>query len=195
MLAHNNGQNADYSSFAKSLGISSVTVKNYIDLLEETFMLKTIPPYISNQGKRLVKSPKLFLSDTGITATLLGLRDYEAMMGHPSFGTMWEQLVLNNLIGHFPKAEFYFYRSTNGAEIDFVMVLYNYVFAIECKASLSPKLSIGNFNSIEDIAPKKSFVIIPTNKNDSWLIKENIEVVSLSELISKIKTIMDSSKN
>ncbi|GAB1433738.1 ATP-binding protein [Spirochaetota bacterium] len=190
MLAHNNGQNADYSSFAKSLGISSVTVKNYIDLLEETFMLKTIPPYISNQGKRLVKSPKLFLSDTGITATLLGLRDYEAMMGHPSFGTMWEQLVLNNLIGHFPKAEFYFYRSTNGAEIDFVMVLYNYVFAIECKASLSPKLSIGNFNSIEDIAPKKSFVIIPTNKNDSWLIKENIEVVSLSELISKIKTII-----
>ena len=142
--------------------------------------------------KRLVKSPKIYLSDTGITATLLSLRDYETMIGHPSFAAMWEQLVLNNLIGHFPKAEFYFYRSTNGAEIDFVMVLYNYVFAIECKASLSPKLSQGNFNSIEDIAPKKTYIVIPTNKNESWLLKENIEVVSLNELVLKIEDIISS---
>ena len=72
------------------------------------------------------------------------------------------------------------------------MVLYNYVFAIECKASLSPKLSLGNFNSIEDIAPKKTFVVIPTNKNESWLLKENIEVVSLKELIHKIEDIISS---
>lgn len=186
MLAHNNGQTADYSTLAKSLGVSSVTVKNYIDLLQETFMLKTVQPYISNLGKRLVKSPRIYLTDTGITATLLGLRNYEALIGHPAFGSLWEQLVLNNLIGHFPNAEFYFYRTTGGAEIDFVMVLYNKVYAIECKASLSPKLSVGNFNALEDINPTQTFVVVPASGSESWPMKNGIEVVSLTELINKI---------
>lgn len=185
MLAHHNGQTADYSTLARSLGVSSVTVKNYIDLLEETFMLKTVPPYLSNLGKRLVKSPKIYLTDTGITAALLGLRHYEAIIGHPSFGRLWEQLVLNNLAGHFPNAKFHFYRTTAGAEIDFVMVLHNKVFAVECKASLSPKLSVGNFNAIEDINPAHTFVVIPTNNNESWIMKNGIEAVSLSGLITK----------
>ncbi|MDR0792402.1 MAG: ATP-binding protein [Chitinophagaceae bacterium] len=187
MLAHNNGQTADYSTLAKSLSISSVTIKNYIDLLEETFMLKTVPPYTSNLGKRLVKSPKIYLSDTGITATLLGLRNYEAIIGHSAFGSLWEQMVLNNLIGHFPNAEFYFYRTTGGAEIDFMMTLYGKVYAIECKASLSPKLSVGNFNAIEDISPTQTFVVVPANDSESWAMKNGIEVVSLTGLIAKIE--------
>jgi predicted AAA+ superfamily ATPase len=73
MLAHNNGKTADYSTFAKSLNVSSVTVKNYIDLLESTFMVEVVAPYISNMGKRLVKAPKVYISDSGITAALLGL--------------------------------------------------------------------------------------------------------------------------
>ena len=86
MLAHNNGQTVDYSNLAKSLGVSSVTVKNYIDLLEGTFMVDVVPSYISNLGKRLVKSPKVYISDSGILAALLGLRDFNEIMGHPSFG-------------------------------------------------------------------------------------------------------------
>lgn len=186
MLAHNNGQTADYSILAKALGISSVTIKNYIDLLEETFMLKTLPPYVSNLGKRLVKSPRIYLTDTGITAALLGLRNYDAIIGHSSFGSLWEQLVLNNLVGHFPNAAFYFYRTTGGAEMDIVINLYDKIFAVECKATLSPKLSVGNFNAIEDIAPTKTFVVIPANGRESWVLKNNIEVVSLSELIAQI---------
>jgi predicted AAA+ superfamily ATPase len=186
MLAHNNGQTADYSTLATSLGVSSVTVKNYIDLLEQTFMLKTVPPYLSNLGKRLVKSPKIYLADTGITATLLGLRNYEAMIGHSSFGNLWEQLVLNNLIGHFPNAEFYFYRTTGGAEMDFVMQLYNKIYAIECKASLSPKLSVGNFNAIEDINPAHTFVVVPANGSEAYAMRKGIEVVSLTDLIAQI---------
>ena len=90
MLAHNNGKTADYSTFAKSLNVSSVTVKNYIDLLESTFMVEVVAPYISNMGKRLVKAPKVYVSDSGITAALLGLYNFDALSAHPSFGTIWE---------------------------------------------------------------------------------------------------------
>jgi predicted AAA+ superfamily ATPase len=180
MLAHVNGQTVDYSTIAKSLGVSVTTIKNYIDLLEETYMLEVIPPYISNLGKRLVKSPKIYISDSGITAALLGLRNYEELSGHPAFGAIWEQIVLSNLKGLYPDAKFYFYRTSNGAEIDFVMQLNNKVFAIECKASLSPILSKGNYNAISDIAPEQTFVVAPVNKG--WTMRQNIELVSLNDI-------------
>ena len=185
MLAHCNGQTADYSALSKSLGVSNVTVKNYIDLLEETFMLKTVSPYISNLKKRLVKSPKIYLNDSGLTTALLGLNNYESILGHPSFGSLWEQIVLSNLHGTFPDAEFYYYRTTNGAEIDFVMKIRNRIFAIECKVSLSPSLSTGNYNAIEDISPEKTYLVSPVNEGKGWIMRNNIELISLSE-ISKI---------
>lgn len=184
MLAHNNGQTVDYSAFAKSLGVSSTTIKNYIDLLEETFMLKIVPPYISNLGKRIVKSPKIYLNDSGITAALIGLHNYEAMIGHPSFGAIWEQITLNNLHGAFPEAEFYFYRTTNGAEMDFIMKYRNKTFAIECKATLSPSLTKGTHYAIEDVKPEATFVVAPVK--NGWSMKNNIEIVSLFEIVDMI---------
>jgi len=185
MLAHINGQTVDYTTLSKSLGVSSVTVKNYIDLLESTFMVEVIPSYISNLKKRLVKSPKVYISDSGITATLLGLRNFEEISGHPSFGAIWEQIVLSNLKGLFPDAVFYFYRTSNGAEIDFVMHLKNIVFAIECKSTYSPTLSKGNYNAIEDIKPNFVFVVSPIKKG--WQMKQGIELVSINELEMKIR--------
>jgi len=185
MLAHINGQTVDYTTLSKSLGVSSVTVKNYIDLLESTFMVEVIPSYISNLKKRLVKSPKVYISDSGITATLLGLRNFEEISGHPSFGAIWEQIVLSNLKGLFPDAVFYFYRTSNGAEIDFVMHLKNIVFAIECKSTYFPTLSKGNYNAIEDIKPNFVFVVSPIKKG--WQMKQGIELVSINELEMKIR--------
>jgi len=185
MLAHGNGQTVDYSKLSNSLGISGTTVKNYIDLLESTFMVDVIPSYISNLGKRLVKSPKVYISDSGITAALLGLRNFEEMSGHPSFGAIWEQIVVSNLKGLFPEASFYFYRTSNGAEVDFVMKIKNTVFAIECKSSYSPTLSKGNYNAFEDIDPKYIFVVAPVVKG--WSMKQGIDIVSLEELEVKIR--------
>ena len=185
MLAHINGQTVDYSTLAKSLGVSSMTVKNYIDLLESTFMVEVIPAYISNSGKRLVKAPKVYISDSGITAALLRLRSFEEISGHPAFGAIWEQIVLSNLRGLFPDATFYFYRTSNGAEMDFVITLKNTVFAIECKSGFTPGLSRGNYNAIEDIAPKHVFVVSPIVKG--WKMKQGIDFVSLDELEKKIK--------
>lgn len=185
MLAHLNGQTVDYSKLAKSLGVSAITVKNYIDLLESTFMVDVIPPYFSNLGKRLVKAPKIYITDSGITTTLLGLRNFEEMAGHPSFGSIWEQIVLSNMKELFPEASFYFYRTSNGAEVDFVMKIKELVFTIECKASVAPKLSKGNFYAYQDIDPTLSFVAAPIKKG--WPMKPGIDVVSLSELETKIR--------
>jgi hypothetical protein len=180
MLAHNNGQTIDYTHLGRSLGVSSVTVKNYVDLLESTFMVKVVLPYVSNMGKRLVKAPKVYISDSGITATLLGLKSFEMMAGHSSFGAIWEQIVLSNLKGLFPGASFYYYRTGNGAEMDFVMRKDNRVWAFECKASLSPSLSKGTYYAIEDIAPEHTFVVAPVKKG--WPVKRGINVISLDEL-------------
>lgn len=180
MLAHNNGQTVDYSRFAQSLGVSAATVKSYIDLLESTFMVEVILPYVSNLGKRLVKAPKVYVADSGITAALLGLKDFSSISGHPSFGAIWEQIVLSNLKGLFPTAEFFHYRTSNGAEMDFVMVLNNTILAIECKASLSPSITKGTFNAIDDIKPVRTLIVAPVNKG--WQVKPNLEVVSIEEV-------------
>ena len=180
MLAHVNGQTVNYSTLASSLGISSVSVKNHIDLLANTFMLEIIPPWHSNLGKRLVKAPKVYIVDSGITAALLGLRSFNEISGHPVFGSMWEQIVLANLRGWFPFAEICHYRTSNGAEADFVIMLDNKIFVIECKASFDPSLSKGNYIAFEDIAPEHTFVVTPSK--ESWSLKPGIDVVSLEEL-------------
>lgn len=185
MLAHLNGQTSDYSKLAKSLNVSIPTIKKYIDLLESTFMLEILPAYFSNSGKRLIKAPKIYIADSGITAALSGLNSLEEMMGHPSIGGIWEQIVLTNLKANYPKAVFNFYRTSNGAEIDIVMTLNNSIFAIECKNSLSPSLSKGFYFAIEDIYPTHSFIVTPVD--EGWPIKKGIDVIGLNELTSKIE--------
>lgn len=186
MLAHINGQTVNYSTLSNSLGVSATTIKNYIDLLEATFMVEIVPPYISNLGKRLVKAPKVYIADSGITATLLGLRSFDEIMAHPAFGAIWEQIVLLNLKGQYPNAEFYHYRTNHGAEIDIVMRLQNTVVAIECKATVSPKLSKGNHNAIADIQAKHSYIVCPIK--EGWAMQQSIDVIGLGD-INKISSI------
>ena len=112
MLAHNNGQTLNLSTIGGSLGISHTTVRNYLDLLQETFMVHILPTFTSNTGKRQVKSPKVYIADTGIITALLGLEDFNKIAGHPVFGSLWESLVIENLKGIFPRAELSFYRTS-----------------------------------------------------------------------------------
>jgi len=188
MLAHTNGQTVDYSTLARSLEVSAVTIKNYIDLLESTFMVEIVPSYFSNMGKRLVKAPKVYITDSGICSALLGLSTFEAISGHPAIGAIWEQIVLVNIKGMFPDATFNFYRTTNGAEIDFVVKVKNRVFAIECKSGMSPSLSKGNYNAIEDVHPIHTFIVCPVEKG--WQLKNEIDIVSLTEIEDKIRLLI-----
>jgi predicted AAA+ superfamily ATPase len=185
MLAHVNGQTVNYSSLGNSLGVSNQTIKNYIDLLKSTYMVDVVEPYISNVGKRLVKAPKVYISDSGIVAALLGIRTFEELSGHPAFGAVWETVVLANLRGTFPDAEISYYRTAGGAEIDFVVQLNNQIIAVECKASYSPTLTKGNHIAMNDIQPRHSFVVTPSS--DSWAMSKRIDVVSLAGLIKKLE--------
>jgi len=185
MLAHVNGQTVNYSNLGNSLGVSNQTVKNYIDLLKSTYMVDVVESYISNQGKRLVKAPKVYISDSGIVSALLGLRSFTDLSGHPAFGAVWETIVLANLRGTFPEADISFYRTAGGAEVDFVLQINRKIIAIECKASYSPALSKGNYIAIEDIQPQHTFVVTPSS--ESWAMRKGIDVVSLNDLILRLK--------
>ncbi|NTV01823.1 MAG: ATP-binding protein [Chlorobiaceae bacterium] len=188
MLAHNNAQILNLSTIGGSLGISHTTVRNYIDLFEETFMVTSLSPLLANTGKRLIKSPKVYLSDTGIVAALLGLEDFNRIAGHPVFGSLWETLVLVNIQGMFPRADLSYYRTSHGAEIDIVMERSGKRIAIECKASAAPALSRGNTSAIADIAPLHTFVVAPVQ--ESYPLREGVSVVGLSELIRQIKMLL-----
>lgn len=187
MLAHYNGQTINYSALSASLGVSHTTIRNYIDLLEGAFMLFQLKAYYGNTKKRLVKSPKIYISDTGIVTALLQLRNFEQIAGHPGFGALWETLVLANIYGHFPDLDYSFYRTSHGAEIDIVVSNGKYQVAIECKATVSPKLSVGNYSALQEIRPNATYVVAPVEK--SFPMSEGIDVLTLSELVDRVRDV------
>ena len=184
MLAHSNGQTANFSALGSSLGLSHTSVRTYIDLLEGTFMVRQLKPYQGNTKKRLVKSPKVYITDSGLTTALLNLRSFEEAAGHPAFGSLWESVVTENIIGHYPGLKLSYYRSSHGNEIDLVITDGTNEIAVECKSTLSPSLSRGNYSAIDDINPVKTFVVIPAK--EGYPLKEDIDVVSLPGLIKQI---------
>jgi predicted AAA+ superfamily ATPase len=187
MLAHLNGQVTNLSMIGSSLGVSHTTIRNYIDLLADTFMLSVLQPRMANTGKRQVKSPKTYLTDTGIANTLLGLRSYEQLIGHPSFGICWETLVLSELKAHFPEADYTFYRTSHGSEIDFLTEMAGQLIAVECKATASPALHRGTYSAIEDLKPAITYVVSPVA--NGWPMRKGIKVVSLAELITNLQSL------
>lgn len=184
MLAHTNGQTVNLSMLGKSLEVSHTTVRHYIDLLEDAFMLYQVRPYSGNTRKRLVKSPKVYLADTGIAHALLGLRDFTQASGHPAFGSLWEAAVLSNLIGHFPNLTYSFFRTSTGDEIDFVLSDGNKVMAVECKATVAPKLSKGNHAALDEIPARQALVAAPVA--EGFPLTPNWQVVSLGGLIQAV---------
>jgi predicted AAA+ superfamily ATPase len=162
MLAHQHGQLLNYSTLSKSLGVSQPTVTNAIYYLEEAMLVKTLKPWHSNTGKRLVKTPKIYIRDSGMLHYLLGIRSFNQLMGHPQAGNSWEGFVIQQIMSHLPANLLpYFYRTGAGAELDLVLAKGNTItHAIEIKLSSAPKLSRGNTESINDLQPEHLAVII-----------------------------------
>jgi uncharacterized protein len=185
MLAHLNGQTVNYSLIGNSLGVSHNTIRNYIELLSETFMLNIVPPYFQNTKKRLIKAPKIYLPDHGILNELLGIRDFNQLSGHPVLGSLWESVVLSNLQSLIPSGDFCFYRTSNGAELDFIFRAGSKLSAIECKATLIPVISKGTYIAMEDTGISKLIVIAPVAKG--WRKSENTFIASLAESIPLIR--------
>ena len=188
MLAHSNGQALNLSRLGESLGVSHTTVRHYVDLLEHTFMVKQLYPWSGNTKKRLVKSPKVYLTDSGIASALLQLNGFEQLVGHPVFGSLWESIVFMQIISHFKHVNMSFYRTNHGNEIDFILSFPNKTIAVECKASVAPSLNKGSHKAADDIQPDHMFVAAPVETG--YPMKEGIDVVSLHELIEQINALV-----
>jgi len=161
MLAHGQGTLLNASRLAAALQISAPTVHRYIDLLADLLLVRRMAPYHRNAGKRLVKSPKIYVRDSGLVHALLGLRTYEDLLGHPVCGASWEGMVLENLIFSAPDRTLAsFYRTAAGAEIDLLLEIPGHgLWAIEVKRSLTARPQKGFYIACEDVKPDRRFVV------------------------------------
>ncbi|MBN2658571.1 MAG: ATP-binding protein [Spirochaetales bacterium] len=164
MLAHNHGQLINFSNLGKSLGVSHHTVKSYIDILEQTFVVRSLSPFYSNLGKRLIKTPKLYIRDTGILHTLLGIEEMNDLLGHPVCGNSYESYVIENIRSLYPHWQYSFYRDSTGNEIDLIMEKGNRRIAIEIKSSGTPKPEKGFWNSLDFVKPTETWILAPVDE-------------------------------
>jgi len=186
MLAHNQGGLLNASNLARGLGVSGVTVGHYLDLMVDLLLVRRLPPRLANVGKRLVRSPKVYVRDSGIVHALLGLVDKEAVLGHPVAGSSWEGFAIENAIGAVgARAEASFYRTSGGAEIDLVLSWRDgREWAIEVKRTSAPKLERGMRSALEDLRPERSFVVYPGSER--YRLADDAEAIGLPELCAEI---------
>lgn len=182
MLAHHQGGLLNVAQFARNLGVDAKTAGSYIDLLVDLLLVRRLPPWHANLGKRLVKSPKIYVRDSGIVHALLNIGDMETLLAHPVIGQSWECFVIENLLLAAPEdTQAYFYRTSGGAEIDLLLQLPNgECWAIEIKRSLQPRVERGFHAACEDLKPARKYLVYPGL--DSYPLAHGIQVVSLNTL-------------
>ncbi len=186
MLAHCQGTCLNANRLASSLGVSATSIHRYLDLLVDLLLIRRLQPWSRNVGKRLVKSPKIYIRDSGITHALLNLKNQDDLLGHPAVGGSWEGSVIENLLAQLPtNMAAYFYRTSTGAEIDLVIeVDTQRRIAIEIKHSLSPTVSQGFYNACEDIKATHQYVVYPGK--DQFNLSKDVKVVSVLFMAEKI---------
>lgn len=188
MLAHNQGGLLNAANIARGLGVSGATVGNYLDLMVDLLLVRRLPPRLANAGKRLVRSPKIYVRDSGVVHALLGIADKEALLGHPVVGGSWEGLAIENLIALAGEGvEPSFYRTSGGAEIDLVLSWPDgREWAIEVKRTLAPKLERGLRSALKDVAPERGFIVYPGEER--FPLGKNIEAIGLPELCEELSS-------
>ena len=189
MLAHNQGALLNASGLAAALSISGQTVTRYIDLLADLLLVRRLQPFYANTGKRLVKSPKTYIRDSGLVHALLGIADHNVLAGHPIVGLSWEGFVIENLMAAAPnQTRFSFYRTSAGAEIDLLLELpAGELWAVEIKRGLVPGLEKGFHHARADLKPARSFVVY--SGEDRYPLAEGVEVIglrSMAEILSSV---------
>jgi hypothetical protein len=183
MLAHSQGQLLNASRLASGLGVSGQTVARYLDTLVDLLLVRRLPPWTANHSKRLVRSPKVYVRDTGVTHALLTIPDLETLLGHPVAGPSWESFVIENLIAAAPAgSRAWFYRTAEGAEIDLLLDLGTVGrWAIEVKRSLAnPSPSKGFHLASDDVKATRRLVVYPGQ--EPYRIDAKTEVTPLDRL-------------
>ena len=189
MLAHGQGSLLNAAELGRSLGVDGKTVGRYLDLLVDLLLVRRLPPLLANVGKRLVRSPKVLVRDSGLVHTLLGLGDADAVLGHPVAGASWEGFVIETLLAVAPQGcQGWFYRTAAGAEIDLVLEWSPpRRWAIEVKRSLSPRLGKGFHQARADLQPERTFVVTPSATG--YPLADGVEVMGLAELAAVLRQV------
>jgi predicted AAA+ superfamily ATPase len=174
------------SELGRALETSTQSVTRYIDLLSDLLLVRRLPPYHTNVGKRLVKSPKVYVRDSGLLHALLGLETPEQLAGHPIVGVSWEGFVIETLLSVLPwRSSAFFYRTAVGAEIDLLLEHKDgTTWAIEIKRTLSAKVERGFYQARSDLKPTRTFVVHAND--DRYPISKEIEAISLQLLAEEL---------
>lgn len=188
MIAHLQGQLFNASSIAASLGVSAPTVTRWLDYLEATLVLRRLEPYHANLGKRLVKSPKIYVRDSGLLHYLLSIKEVNDLLGHPATGSSWEGFIVEQICSQLAFGELVsFYRTAAGAELDLVIEARGMKIGIEIKFSSAPKVTKGFWQACQDLGVDAAYVVAPVR--EGWPLAENVRVVTPMEAIGELRRI------
>jgi len=183
MLAHMNGSILNQSTLASSMGVSVPTIRKYLDILEGALVIRRLPSFAANTKKRLVKSPKIYIRDTGLIHNLLGVESFNDLLGHPCLGGSYEALAISSLLEAFPRHTASFYRSSGGSEIDLVLEKGRERIAYEMKASSAPDVGRGLYEAMKVVNPDRTYIVAPVE--GSYPLKDGI-------IVGDLRTICDS---
>ena len=186
MLAHHQSGLLNMAQLARNMGVDVKTIQSYVDLLCALLLVRRLPPWHSNLGKRLVKTPKVYLRDSGLVHALLDIESKETLLSHPVLGASWEGFCIENLLGCAPaNVQGYFYRTSAGAEVDLLLVWPSgEMWAIEIKRSLTPKLERGFHIACEDLAPARKLVVYPGP--EAFPLRADVQAVPLAALCLEV---------
>lgn len=177
MCAHIHGGLLNLSSLSESMGVTHPTIRSYLDILSQTFTIRLLQPFKKNVGKRLVKTPKLFIRDSGILHALMNIESFHDLMGHPVYGASWEGMAMENIITWMDDFEPFFYRTSAGAELDLLLVKGDKKVGFEFKASMAPKPLKGFWHAVKDLELSEVYIIAPVK--ESYPLRDNVTVMNL----------------
>ncbi len=184
MCAHLQGEVLNLSALGRSLGESHTAARHHLDILEQMFVVRSLPPLEANLGKRLVKSPKLYLRDSGLLHALLDLDSHDALAGHPVYGASWEGFVVEQVLARAGRWQAAYYRAAKGDEIDLVMTKRGRRVGIEVKASSAPSLTRGFWTAYDDLELTEAYVVAPVR--EPFPMGRGVEAVSLPGLLERL---------
>jgi predicted AAA+ superfamily ATPase len=187
MLAHNQAGQLNIAQLGNNLDVAAPTAKRYVELLEDLLLIRTLRPWAGNVGKRLVRAPKVYIRDSGLTHALLNLTTLDDLLGHPIVGASWEGFVIENLLSCLPVGvRPWFYRTSAGAEIDLVIEKNSKErYAIEIKRSQAPSVSKGFYLGCEDIGATKRFIVYPGKVR--FPVTKEITAIPILDMMNELK--------
>jgi hypothetical protein len=187
MCAHVHGQVLNSSKLGESLGVSHHTVRSYLDLLEQTYVMRALPPFSANLKKRLTKSPKIFIRDSGLLHALHGITTFNDLLRHPVYGASWEGYVVENILSLAADWKASFYRTSSGNEMDLVLDKGRLRIAVECKASSTPEITRGFRQALTDLQVTEAWVIAPVR--EAYPAGAGITVAPLPRFLANLESL------